>query len=343
MFQGYQKAYHFDEVKIIGKDVCLDDVWIHIVGMGRKTEGTYLYILEEQPPWEENQEWKPGRTNRERMLDRKSEYNGKALHINKIMIGQDMFELQGGSLGSLAQQESVEGYFFFQQMMENGWRIPEGSWFYQLDWGRMGLAQLRLADSYETLPEFSGEVMQLTVSVTSRTHIVQIPVKLERGKTDELDFSLEDGQKVTCYINKVSMMEALKETREQFEDKDYQEKALQYVTKEQFEEMRAESLRMIESECPDGMGYFVVEYECTKDNFNAQFYDAKDLDSVPQPKEGTASVFMMSNKPAQETGPHGLRSRSATIQYAVPVGTGVMDAELFMLLETVPQKTYRVK
>lgn len=52
-FQTYLEIFRLDEVKVIGKDVMLDDVCIHIVGMGLRKEchnkGAFLYILEEQP------------------------------------------------------------------------------------------------------------------------------------------------------------------------------------------------------------------------------------------------------------------------------------------------------
>lgn len=342
LFQSYQKAFYFDEVKIIGKDVCLDGEWIHVVGMGRKAEGAFLYILEQQPSLEENPVWTPDRTNRERLLGTLGEYDGKALHVNKIRIGQDDFELQGGSCGNLAQREFAESYFFFQQMMENGWGISEDSCFYQLGWNCMGLAELRVKDSNEELPELSGEIAQLTIGHTSKRHIVQMPVKLERGKTNQLQISLENGETATCYINKVGMMEPLAEEREGFADVAYQEKMLQHVTREQFEEIKKKTLSMIEADCPEGMGYFTVEYECTKERFSAQIYAAEDLEQIPEPTVGSAAVFMVNRKPEQETGPHGLRSRCAVIQYAVPAGTKSLDAELVMMLEMVPEKQYHL-
>ena len=46
--------------------------------------------------------------------------------------------------------------------------------------------------------------------------------------------------------------------------------ALQHYTQEEFEKRRQSVLEMIEEACPKGMGYFMVEYECTADELSAQ-------------------------------------------------------------------------
>lgn len=68
-FQGYREAFLFDEIKVIGKDVCLNGVWTHFAGIGRKGTRAFFYFLEQQPPLEERADWRPGRTNRESMLE----------------------------------------------------------------------------------------------------------------------------------------------------------------------------------------------------------------------------------------------------------------------------------
>lgn len=336
MFQTYMKVFRFDEVRIIGKDICIDDEWIHIVGMGRKKEGSYLYILDRQPPSEGNFVWRPDQTNRESMLASEDRH----AVISKIKIGEETYELQGSVIGNLAQQaETAEAYFFFQQMIENGWRIPEDSYFYHLEWNCIGLEELRLKDTYEKLPELSGEIRQLTFGPSSRNYIVQVPVCLEKGKINQLSFSLgEYGEEVVCYINQVNILEPFIEEQKRFEDVQYQERALQHITAEEFEKMKKMALEAIEADCPAGMGYFTVEYECTKEELSAQFFAVSYLDSFPEYKKGGTSMVMMGGKPEQETGPHGYRSRCAVIQYAVPVETKVLDAELFMLIETIREK-----
>ena len=132
------------------------------------------------------------------------------------------------------------------------------------------------------------------------------------------------------------------EEQRRFDDVQYQERALQHVTREEFEEMKKMALTSIEAECPAGMGYFIVEYECTRENLSAQFFATTDLDRIPEPKNGATSMLMMGGRPDQETGPHGLRNCCAVVQYAVPVETKALDAELFMMMETIPEKEVTV-
>lgn len=338
-FQTYMEVFHFEEVKIIGKDLCLDGEWIHVVGMGRKKEGTFFYILEEQPALEERPVWRQNQTKRESMLESADRHDGNALHIRSIKIGEDLFEFQGGTGGNQAQAESAEAYFFFQQMIENGWRIPEDSCFYRLEWNCMGLVALHLKDSDERLPVLAGEIEQVTLGPTHKSYIIQRPVRLERGKTSQLSFSLEEGgEEMICYINSVDMTEPLIEEQERFNDAQYQERVLQHISRDEFEEMKKMALESIEADCPKGMGYFTVEYECTKENLNAQFFVTADLDSISKPKKGCTSMIIMGGKPEQEIGPHGFRNRCTVVQYAVPVETKTLEAELFMMTETIQEK-----
>lgn len=341
MFHSYSKVFRYDEVRIIGKDLCVDGEWIHIVGMTRKEEQAYLCILEQQPALEVHPVWKKDATNRESMLESAEEPEACALHINRIMIGENTFELQGGTGGNIAQQaEQAQAYLFFGQMLENGWSIPEESYFYQLDWNCIGLVELRLVNTYEKLPELIGEIRQLILGPSVRRHIIQMPVRLEQGKNNQLHFTIEEaGEEIICYINQVRMIEPLVEEQSRFEDAQYREKALQHVTESEFEKMRDTLLEALEADCPRGMGYFTVEYECTKENFSAQFYAAADLECIPKPKQGGTSMLMMGgNSTGQEMGPHGYRSRCRVIPYAVPVDTNALDAELFMMIEMIPEK-----
>ncbi|MEZ3477055.1 MAG: hypothetical protein K1W08_00405 [Lachnospiraceae bacterium] len=355
VFQTYLKIFRFDEVKVIGKDVMLGDVCIHVVGMGFRREsdnkGPYLYLLEEQPQQEECAGCSHNQTKRETMLEsgRGNQNDRKALHISQIQIGETCYTFQGGGMGNLMQADFVQAYLLFQQMMEAGWRIPETSPFYEMDWNQIGLAELRLSGVYDRLPELSGEIRRVTLGMTCRQYAVQMPVQLERGKTAELRFALEEGgEEIVCYVNQVGMSQPLLEQQERFEDAKYREMALQYQTIEEFENMKKSVLNALEEQCPAGMGYFTVEYECTGEGLSAQFYTVAELDGVSEPAKthviggstGVTTIMMMGGKPEQEIGPHGLRSRTTVVQTVVPVETQTLAAELFLVIETIPEKEY---
>lgn len=344
LFQTYAKVFHLDEIRVIGKEIWLDGACVHIVGTGRKeecgSERTVLYLLEEQP-----EEDRPEQTKREFLMNFAAVT--KAMCIREIEIGGERLVLQGGSAGNLSQTEFAKAHLLFRQMIEQGWHIAENSPFYKMDWKRIRLVELQLEDPVEV--QLAGSVRKLTVGPTSRDYIVRVPVRLERGGSAKLSVPLEKGgEEVVCYINQVTLLEPLVKEREKFKDPQYRERILQHVSEEEYETMKDTALDTIARMCPEGMGYFTVEYECTRDNFSAQFNAAEELD-LASPSAGTTviggsfgatSIILLGSSPAQETGPHGLRSRCATIQYAVPAATEALDAELFMMTEMIPEKEY---
>lgn len=339
-FQEYREIYRFDEAKIIGKDICTDDGWIHIVSLTRRDHKAYLCVLEQQDWPDEMPCGERGMTHRESMLRHARENGGAALGIKQVKIGADEFQMQSGSCGNLGQQENIEAFIFFQQMMTEGWSLSEESPFYSLSWNRMGLAELELADEYEKLPELRGEI-SFTARTAHRTHVLELPVRLERGGAGQQSFLIEGKGEVLCHINRVDVINPREDVMKTFDSPQYREMVLQHWTLEEFEERRKSILEMVEAECPEGMGYFAVEYECTADELSVQIYAAELLDSVPEPKDHTSALFLHT-KPEKETGPHGLRSRCVIVQHPVPLETEVLDAELFTVVETFPEKTYRL-
>lgn len=339
-FQQYQEIYRFDEAKIIGKDICTDDGWIHIVSLTRRDHKAYFYVLEQQDELDEMSRGERNMTHRESMLRHVKENSGSALCIKNVKIGRDEFEMQSGNCGNLGQQENIEAFIFFQKMMAHGWSLSEESPFYSLSWNRMGLAELELADEYEKLPELFGEI-SFTARTAHRTHILELPVRLERGGTSLQRFSIEEKGEVLFHINRVDVMNPREELMKTFDSPQYREMVLQHWTQEEFEKKRQSVLEMIEKECPKGMGYFAVEYECTADELSAQIYATELLDSVLEPKNYTSALFLHT-KPEEETGPHGLRSRCVIVQHPVPLEAEALDAEIFTVVEAFPDKTYRL-
>lgn len=339
-FQEYQEIYRFDEARIIGKDICTDDGWIHIVSLTRRNHKAYLYVLEQQDGPDEMPCRERSMTHRESMLRHVKENSGSALGIKNVKIGRDEFEMQSGNCGNLGQQEYIEAFVFFQQMMAEGWCLSEESPFYSLRWNRMGLAALELAEEYEKLPELFGEI-SFTARTAHRTHILELPVRLERGGISLQRFSIEEKGEVLFYINRVDVMNPREELMKTFDSPQYREMVLQHWTQEEFEEKRQSMLEMIEAECQEGMGYFAVEYECTADELSAQIYATELLDSVPEPKNHT-SALLLHTKPEKKTGPHGLRSRCVIVQHPVPLEAEALDAEIFTVVEAFPEKTYRL-
>ena len=99
------------------------------------------------------------------------------------------------------------------------------------------------------------------------------PVCLRPGEEAEITFSLEDGRSGICYVNRVYPIDIWRENEERFRDPRY----LEIMTAEELEKHKKEFFEGLEQDCPRGMCYLGIEYECTLDG-NLTFYDKAFLD-----------------------------------------------------------------
>ena len=77
------------------------------------------------------------------------------------------------------------------------------------------------------------------------------------------------------------------------------------MTAEELEKQKEDFFRNLEQDCPRGMCYLGIEYECTLEGSLA-FYDRAFLESEPRISQGSASVMMMLLRPDEPIGKHGL-------------------------------------
>ncbi|MDE7276504.1 MAG: hypothetical protein K2N98_06585, partial [Lachnospiraceae bacterium] len=94
----------------------------------------------------------------------------------------------------------------------------------------------------------------------------------------------------------------------------------------------------LEQDCPRGMCYLGIEYECTLEGSLA-FYDRAFLESEPRISQGSASVMMMLLRPDEPTGKHGLRQHGCVIQTPVAPEVRQLEAELFRFDEMFGEGT----
>lgn len=347
-YQMYQRA-QYDEVKVIARDAQLAGAPAHIAAATRQKGCICLYILEESIPLSECGDCEPSRrkTNRETMIEGKlrASREESAIHITSMKAGDCEIQFSGGTAGNLMDGgDPSETYIWFMKMIEQGWRLPEESHFYNLPWNHVALAVLTNADapqaSPEALPDFEGEI-ELVTGKTSHDTLLQIPVQLTVGTPQEIPFTDENGEEKICYINDVRLENILQKERKRFADEAYRAKMLAHVTEEELQEMEQLVLSTLERDCPEGMCFISVEYEC-EDDLAVQFYAADYLGAIPEPNEGSCTSLIFMSHPEQEYGPHGLKNRICIIQYAVPVGTNVLDAELFEVVRTIPERTFLI-
>ena len=364
-FDRFQKLYqiaHYEEIKIIGKDIDIDGKTLHLIAMTKQHHGQmYLYTLEEAAPIAELGRDYSKKTNRESMVS--SANREGFLNIAKIKVGSCEIEMQGASSGVIMQGDYEDTFLFLVKMAEQGWKISEQSYFYEMDWKQValtvhdivtkekvqqlsemkskGLAVHDMITPPENLPDFDKETeIEITLAKTCKNQLLQIPVKLDIGTAQQITFIDDNEKQVICYISEVKLEDVLKEAKEHFTDNAYREKMLQYCTEHEFEKHRDSILKTVQEDCPEGMCYISITYECTSE-VSLQFYAKEYLDTIPEPKNHCSSLVFLRHS-EQGEGPHGLKNRFCMIQHAVPQDTRYIDAELFMAIQTIPERTIRV-
>lgn len=161
---------------------------------------------------------------------------------------------------------------------------------------------------------------------------------LQVGKESEIPFSLEDGSSGICYINRVYPIDVWQENEERFKDPRY----LEIVTKEELEKHKESFFEGLAQDCPRGMCYLGIEYECTL-NGNLVFYDRSFLERKPEENRGSARIMMMLLKPDEPYGKHRLAQHGCVIQTPVFPDIKQMEAELFYYMEMLGEKEVRLK
>lgn len=337
----------YDEIKVIGKDVEWDGVFYHVMGMTLKDKKAMLHVLEfdrtKEDVWDDDglcdeeilQRLRPReQTPRERMKESaRQKERSMFLHMREFKSNGTSYEMSGGQSGTLRNGDYGEAYFLFYRMRQAGWRLTEASVFYEADWEVLAITECELREEYEHLPDVD-EPFEISYDVMPTDCVLELPVTLEVGQEATLSFPMTDGQTAECYINKVYMMDMWAEEEKRFADKEYRERMLAHVSEEELEHMKQRLFEALAETCPRGQHYMVVEYECTQD-VALRFYDKGYLDTVPQPKAGSASSLVMIAKPEEKLGSHGLKLQGCIIQTPLPPETTRLAAELFSYCERV--------
>ena len=320
--EGVSKKWK--EILVIGRTIERDGKRYHIVGMTRE-EAANIYIIE---PYEERKIRDAKKRCTQRMILKEQEIGGDSyMQCPEFQIGSKKMCTNHGSGGAL-RPDNYEEIKLFLDMMDAGWQIPE--WLKEEDWDRLQLVTLTFADA-KRLPRYSPD-MPITIlhRPDPRKHLLARAkaVTLEIGKPQSFRFTAHDGEKVQCHINRVTLIDMWEEARKQFGDAKYRE----HFTEEQLQDMETSYLEALRQNCPEGMCYIGIEYECSRD-ISLHFYTKAFLESYPESRSGSASFLLLSVKPNQETGSHGLPLKGYGMSFPVPADTTTVPAELLFYME----------
>lgn len=328
--EDIHKQWH--DVLVIGRTIEHDDKKYHIIGM-TAGDDVKLHIIE---PYTETENYFSGtkgvRSQRKILREQRERRENEVtyMHCSEFRLGNTMLEVRSGSGGSLKYStQDYESIQLFLDMLRAGWVLPD--WLKDEEWDNLQMDTL-VIDSLNKLPHYTSD-MPITIKHRADfiPHILEKTVTLNVGKSSSFSFVDNYGDKVQCYINNVVLIDMWKEAEEQFNNPKYTE----MLSAEQLQEVKELQYKALEQNCPKGMCYIGIEYECSKD-INLQFYTKEFLKSVPETHSGSSVFLMMNHKPDKETGTHNLPLKGCVIQTAVPPDTSKIPAELFLYHEKVP-------
>lgn len=310
------------DILVIGRTIEREGQKYHIVGMTLSDEAK-IYILEPCAKPENSQSKRI--QNLRRILKEHDQHEYRYFNCSNFCLGNRQLEVQGGIGGPLAPDD-YESIQLFSDMLSAGWLVPE--WLRDTDWDNLALLSITLAPG-DSLPQYTPDMpITITHKPAPTRHLLEKTVTLCVGKSRSLHFMDNLGEDVKCYINHVTLIDVWEDTKKEFEDPKLAEK----FSPEQIEEMKGHSYNALEQNCPKGMCYIGIEYECEKD-FNLVFYSKEYLSSRPETHKGSSSFVMMRLTPDKKTGQHNLPLKGCVIHTPVSPDTIKIPAELFLYYE----------
>lgn len=322
------------DILVIGKTIERDGEKYHMIGM-TLSDTANLYLLEPYKESDHIAKKRKGILNQRRVLKEQEDPTFSYLQCSEIVLGNEKLQVQGGTGSPLKYGMNDYGHYqLFFDMLSAGWKVPK--WLREIDWDGLQLVALHVDADH--LPEYSPD---LSITITHRPdavrHIIEKPVILHVGKTCSLSFTDHTKETVWCHVNQVTLIDMWKQQEERYQDPLLAEK----FTPEQIRQSKKLAEEALEQNCPRGMYYVGIEYECTKD-VSLTFYSEQFLKSRIEPSSGNIFLYGISLKPDQETGTHGLPLKGCAIQTPVPEDTSSIRAELFYYYEKVSEWTETV-
>lgn len=300
-----------------------------MVGITLGEEETILYILEPEPSVPNQRRAYKAKTNRQNILKRvERPVDHSCIQCNQIKIGSRTIQIKGGTAGSIGHAESEPGVFqLFFTMLSAGWKVPE--WLKKLDWAELRLVKLELVD-VKRLPSYTPDVpIVLHFRTDCAAHLAKKTVTLTVNQPTSFEFICHTGEKVQCHINSVSLSDPWAEAEQKFQDPRY----LEHFSPEQVEALRANFFADLAENCPKGMCYLAVEYECEKD-LSLEFYSKAYLKA---PVHHTSSSLFFVARPDKRVGTHGMPLKAYILNEPMVRDVEKIPAELLVYYEPIPE------
>ncbi len=308
------------DLRVIGRTAEHNGQKRHIIGMTLEDNTARIYILEpaDEPPAPAK---KKTRTHRQ-SLKACDNASDSYLDCREFHIGGRTFQVQSGCGSPLRYLSGsyAEIQIFFD-MMRAGWTAP--AWLQHMDWDDLQLLTLTVGGIVRRLPKCASDT-PITIIHRPRPdrHILEKTLTLQVGHRRSFTFTDHLGDKVTCRIRNVELIDM----RNEFEISLNNPKYTRRMTPEQLWQIQTDCLRILDEHCPKGMLYASVDYECSKD-LTLQFYAKSYLNSRLEDHRNRSVGFFMGNKAGYSA--HDPLLRSCLLQTPFSPDTTIIPAELF--------------
>ena len=318
------------KVKIIGKELVIDDIIYEVVGLTLKDKQLELLMLEYDGEYqnriralEEDEEYTRTReTNR--IIQRNSilENKDSVLHALKEVYIDGVCYNTNGASGEGFRVEDSDKLFLLSKLFAKGYKPKSLGDVYS---EHIYMNSIRLEGEFTKFSEISKnpEVI-IKRGYTADNILVEKPITLEVGKeyTEKIYFDV-DGEKRWIFINSVEPYDILSRMLEQFKDPRY----LEHYTKEQLDKLVKDVTENIKQQCPDGKNFVVIEYETENDD-GVRFFLKSWLDSEPQ-RSNKAMMFAARPDKNKPFGKLGKQLHIELLAEPFDIDVKSIDTELF--------------
>jgi len=314
------------EIFVVDKTVATDGGILHIMGVSYHENKLCLFTLQYDEIIADNiqrgeYEKLPKRIlNRDNIIYPKYKTSPDFLgFVDEIFIGDHKFETRRSDTTRCSTRYS-EGIPTLLTFLQKGWQ-GKGIEYQNLDMLFMTIYELE--GDYQSMPDLGCNPSFRFIRDSSyNKYLVEQPINLiiDGEYEDKIWFSdkLTEG-KYWIQINNVSLYDPRVKMEKAFSHPSYTER---------FSPVEIEKLKSeyeINEECPVGMGFIIIEYEC-EENITPKFHTSSWLESKYISKNSSRVIIV---RPEKQTGICGLKLRAIAIDdQPLPVNTKEVNVEL---------------
>lgn len=326
-----KELFSLNQLFPIGKTVCTNSGFFHVVGFALRGSQLHLYVLQYDEKYAELLE-----ADEEKAASEISGLETKITNrtrLTKAVTGPSFafdvvkaVEISGTRFRLESQQCRLLGPDYletalFSAFLLRGWD-PKGAEECCLE--RMYLTDMLFADAFDRIPLLSkGEPMRFLMDDKQRCETVEMPIKLRTGETscDKIFYcDKNSGKKHWLFIDGVRLCDVWDDIAKMFQRPEMTSK----FAPDMLVRCKVDAEEAIEKLCQRGMRLPVIEYECSPGE-SLEFFDRCWLDEESADENNVSGLLMMNEKNA---GKCGQPIKTSVIQHQVSPDTKEIDAEL---------------